>query len=401
MIGSNRFQNGSLIRVKNKNAADTWFLRYYEDVLGKRVYRKRKIGTVRDYPHRRDAEKAVLSLRSEINSNSGVRSPETVNSLIAHYSVHELGAESGKRSSTREVYAGFLKLHVAPQWGSYRISEIKTVAVEKWLHGLEYAPATKNKIRNIMSAVFNHAIRHEWMQHNPITHVRCSSKRLREPDVLTPEEFNSLLDELPLRERVMVMLAGTTGLRRSELIALTWRDLDFNLLQVDVNKSCVRAQIGDTKTVASAKPVPLHPVVASALRKWRSATPYSGEDDFLFPSIRENGTKPVWPDMILQKIIRPALERAGIRGKRVGWHTFRHSLGTNLRSLGVDVKVAQELLRHANSKITLDLYTQAVSSQKREANARVVEMLLPSLVAAKERRHPSAPSKVSSIAVSR
>jgi integrase len=393
MIGSNRFQNGSLIKVKNKNTADTWFLRYYEDVQGKRVYRKRKIGTVREYPHRRDAEKAVLGLRSEINSNSGVRSPETVNDLIAHYSQHELSAESGKRSSTREVYAGHMKLHIAPKWGSYRISEVKTVAVEKWLHGLPYAPATKSKIRNIMSAVFNHAIRYQWMQHNPISHVRASAKRLKEPDVLTPSEFNSLLDELPLRERVMVMLAGTTGLRRSELIALTWRDVDFEILQVAVNKSCVRAQIGDTKTQASCKPVPLHPVVATALREWQSVTLYKGQDDFLFPSDRLNGTKPVWPDMVLQKVIRPALVRAGITGKIVGWHTFRHSLGTNLRALGVDVKVAQELLRHANAKVTLDLYTQAVSSQKREANAKVVELLL------QQPRHSSAPSEVSAFAV--
>jgi hypothetical protein len=53
-------------------------------------------------------------------------------------------------------------------------------------------------------------------------------------------------------------------------------------------------------------------------------------------------------------------------------------LGTNLRFLGIDIKTAKELLRHANSRITLDLYTQVVSTQKREANAKVVEMLLPS-----------------------
>jgi integrase len=78
-------------------------------------------------------------------------------------------------------------------------------------------------------------------------------------------------------------------------------------------------------------------------------------------------------------VIRPAAIKAGITGKIVGWHTFRHSLGTNLRFLGVDIKTAQELLRHANSRITLDLYSQAVSSQKREAIAWVVEMLLPTL----------------------
>ena len=91
--------------------------------------------------------------------------------------------------------------------------------------------------------------------------------------------------------------------------------------------------------------------------------------------------------MILQKIIRPALDRAEIRGKSVGWHTFRHSFATNLRSLEVNVKVAQELLRHANSRITLDVYTQAIPAQRRQASNRLVEMLL----APEGSKHPTAP----------
>jgi site-specific recombinase XerD len=82
------------------------------------------------------------------------------------------------------------------------------------------------------------------------------------------------------------------------------------------------------------------------------------------------------PDGVLKKFIRPALERAIITGKKIGWHAFRHSLATNLRSLGVDVKVAQELLRHANSRTTMDLYTHAVSADKRSASQRQIELLL-------------------------
>ena len=373
MKGSHRFQNGSLVLVKNLKADDSWFFRYYEDVDGKRVHRNLRIGTVREYPRRRDAEKAVLVLRSTINS--GVRSPQTVNELVAHYRRYELTLER-KAFATVEAHESYLTLHILPKWGEHKLSEVKTVAVEMWLDKMPFAPATKTKIRNIMSAVYSHGIRHEWITFNPISKVRCSAKRLREPDVLAPSEFKALLKELPLRERTAVMLAAATGLRRSEMFALRWSDVNFLTKEVSVTRSCVRNRFGNTKTPASRKPVPLHESVCEVLAEWRKASDYNGDDDFLFPSIRMNGTQPVFPDMVLQKIVRPALERAGIKGKVIGWHSFRHSLATNLRSLGVDVKVAQELLRHANSRTTMDLYTQAVSADKRDASRKQVELLL-------------------------
>jgi integrase len=281
-----------------------------------------------------------------------------------------------KAFATIESTSIYLTNHVAPKWGEKWLSDVRTVEVEEWLHALPYAPATKSKIRNIMSAVFNHAIRYEWTHRNPITKVRASSKRLREPDVLTPGEFSALVEELPLRVKAMVILAGSTGLRRSELVALTWRDVDPLLMQINVLRSCVRGRFGDTKTEASRKPVPLHTSVVECLDVWRKESRYNGEDDFLFPSVRNEGRTPVTPDMILKKIIRPALVRAKIIGKRIGWHSFRHSLATNLRAAGADLKTAQELLRHANSRITLDIYTRAISANKREANNKVMEMVI-------------------------
>jgi site-specific recombinase XerD len=90
-----------------------------------------------------------------------------------------------------------------------------------------------------------------------------------------------------------------------------------------------------------------------------------------------NGKQPLSPDTVLKKILRPALKRAGVVGKAIGWHSFRYSLATSLRSLGVDIKTAQELLRDANSRITMDIYTQAVSSDKRLASGRMMDLLLP------------------------
>jgi hypothetical protein len=180
--------------VTNKTTDDTWFLRYYEDVGGDRVYRKQRIGTAREFPRKADAEKAVLALRAKINTE--VRSPEMVNELPAHYTKHELTTER-KAFSTVEAHRSYIEGYIIPKWGAYKLSEVKSVSVEQWLELLRLAPGSRAKIRNIMSAVYSHGIRHEWIAFNPISKVRCSAKRLREPDVVTPEEFQALLGELP------------------------------------------------------------------------------------------------------------------------------------------------------------------------------------------------------------
>ncbi len=253
------------------------------------------------------------------------------------------------------------------------------------------APASKAKLKCVLSVLYNHAIRYEWLTFNPISRVRTSQKRLRDKDVLTPDEFQKLVQNLSVRDRAIVLLIGSTGLRRSEMIALTWSDLNLRTMEVNVLRSCVRNRIGKTKTESSCRPVPLHPVVLSALLEWRKRSPYASDVDFLFPSIWHKGEKPLSPDSILEKSIRPALAKEGIVGKRIGWHSFRHSLATNLRSLGVDIKVAQELMRHVSCRTTLDVYTRAVDQQKREASRRVLELMLP--LEMRKLQHPSALSK--------
>jgi hypothetical protein len=124
--------------------------------------------------------------------------------------------------------------------------------------------------------------------------------------------------------------------------------------------------------------------------EWRQQSSYATDLDFLFPSVRFKGNKPLSPDRILEKSIRPALTRIGVVGKHIGWHSFRHSLATNLRSLGVDIKVAQESMRHSSCRTTLDIYTRAVDQQKREASLKVVGLMLPLDV--EKIQHPSAPS---------
>jgi site-specific recombinase XerD len=116
--------------------------------------------------------------------------------------------------------------------------------------------------------------------------------------------------------------------------------------------------------------------MAEDLLRWQRMSPYPMPSDWVFASPTMKGTQPYWPDNLMKRYIRPVARKAGIR-KQVGWHTFRHSFGTLLKANGEDVKTVQELLRHANSRITLEVYTQAVTSNKRAAQSKVVKMMVP------------------------
>jgi len=83
-----------------------------------------------------------------------------------------------------------------------------------------------------MSLLFNHGRRHDLCDRNPIEWVRQSGKRRTAPDILTTREVQQLLANLRFRERTLVLLAVTTGLRRSELFALKWKDVDFQANQI-------------------------------------------------------------------------------------------------------------------------------------------------------------------------
>ena len=226
-----------------------------------------------------------------------------------------------------------------------------------------------------MSAVFNHAVRWEWIDVNPIRMVRQSAKRTRMPIVLSIEQIAALLRILKEPARTMVFLAVFTGLRVGELLGLKWKDIDFQKMEVHVIRSIVMQHVGDCKTEASRKPVPLDLRLAKVLWNWRLQSPYPTAEDWVFASPHSGGKLPYWPGSLYKAHLEPAAKEIGIVG-HFGWHKFRHTYATLLKGNGEDVKVVQELMRHANISVTLNVYAQAITQTKREAQSRVVSLLL-------------------------
>lgn len=371
-------QRGSVMRTEPLSGPDVWEFRWREPGPdGKRRHRRMVIGTLDEFPDEPTARQRITALGLEINrSDARLDSrPLTISELVDHYRQRELKPDTvWKTHSTKVTYQGYLNKWILPRWGASPLASINAGEVELWLRSLSLARSSCAKIRNRMSTVFNHGIRHEIWIRNPIRLVRQSAKRKRIPIVLSVHEVQRLIGSLALRERTLVLVDVGTGLRMSELFALQWSDINFDDNEISVTRSMVMQVVGPCKTEASQKPVPLDPYLAEALQQWRRHTKYKASDDWVFASPACDGRQPYWGQTIMRRVIRPAAVSVGI-SKRIGWHTFRHTYSSLLKANGADSKVMQELLRHASSRVTLDTYTQAFSCQKRRAQSDVVRLL--------------------------
>ncbi len=392
MFRRTTYQQGSLKLEERKRGPHVWTFRWWDtDANGKRVYRKQQVGDLSEYPNQTAAKAAVDTLRLTINHQSqrnGV-SQITVQSLWQHYSREELPF---KDFSTQDAYSSYVKNWILPRWGCELLPKVKTVEIERWLRDATGSNGTKAKVKCVMSALFSHAVRWEFSSTNPIssgipvgaggkrgpsTGVRVSAKRSKAPIILSPEQIKLGLTMLQFRDQLLVLLDGALGTRRGELAALRWQDCDFENGRFQIQHSYYWRRGGilkSTKTEGSAKPLPMHPALKLALLEWRKQSDRTQPADFVFPSRLYGGRRALDLAAVLKRKIRPAFEKAGVTG--VGWHTFRHTVGTVLAELGEHQLTIRDYLRHANLGVT-NKYLQAASLTKRNAQARLIEAILP------------------------
>ena len=369
-------QEGSYERTKRASGPDAWEFRWRErQPNGKNVPRRKVVGDVKRYPTRADIKRANRTFVDQINSRTATTAELTIGEAWGNFQENELESPHVDRSPTTIAgYRDYFKNYILPRWRDTPLSKVKAVQVEKWLGTLTLSDssaassATKAKIRNHLSALFSHCIRWElYDKANPITEVRQSAKRERLPVILDVPTLGQILTNIePTAIRVMVAVAAGSALRRSEVRGLKWSDLDFTNLWFNLRRGVVRKFETKMKTEASRKGLPMMQELAEMLEAWRKETPYPADDDWVFASPFTKGKRPYWPESILIDHIRPAAAKAGVTAK-IGWHTFRHSVATELNNNGANLKTIQEILRHANGRTTSEYYIQAKQATKRDA----------------------------------
>jgi integrase len=354
---------------------EAWEFRYYEaDASGRRRRRTVIVGSMLEYQTESAARRSQEVQAILLRVNAETRAPELMNpdfgAILARYEREELP----ERYSTRSAYLSYINNHIRPRWAEIPVSRIRPMVVEDWLKQLKVAPGTKGHIRGIMHTVFRCAERWELVEKNPMRLVRVkgSTKRLKTPRVLTPDQFRLVVPFVREPFRTMVLIAGCLGLRVSEIVGLKWGDFRFDDLTLLVQRSVVHGRVGDVKTEYSRDTIPLDSALVEALLNHRELC-LSTPEGWLFANPATG--KPYHQEEIQKNHIRKAGIAAGI-GTGIGWHTFRHSYRSWLDETGAPLSVQKELMRHASIQTTMNIYGKAMTDTKRLAHRKVVEMLL-------------------------
>jgi integrase len=186
---------------------------------------------------------------------------------------------------------------------------VKPLGVREWLKKLPLRRKSKQHIRGLMKQLFDWAMLWEIVpiKENPMKLVRITGADEEESEkrVLTPAEFRAILDLLREPWRIMVLVAGCTGLRVSEILGLQWDDLHLERLVLKVRRAVVLGHVGEVKAPKSRSTLPLDSNLAALLLEYRERfAPDARPSDWVFANPARG--KPWRPSRIQNRYLRPA-----------------------------------------------------------------------------------------------
>ncbi len=291
------------------------------------------------------------------------------------------------KPSTLYGYQSILDAYLLPAFGDRQLEQITTADIEAWrselesvsearradrqrAKGNEYPPAstralsnsTKNRIMVTLHGIFRRACKVFGLPVNPASGIERHPVRLTgDIDVFSPEEVWALVRAAVSDQDAAIFLtAAFTGLRRGELIALRWRDVDFTGSVLRVRASFAGGALTAPKS-GKVRSVLLAPEVAQALAKLSRREFLTGEDDLVFPGELSD----FLDGSALRRRYTAALKRAGLRQLR--FHDLRHTFGTRMIAKA-DIRRVQEWMGHADIQTTMRYLHYA----PREEDARLV-----------------------------
>lgn len=275
---------------------------------------------------------------------------------------------------TLERYREIARLHVTPALGDVPLQKLTTSQLQRYYRGKldGLANATVRQHRAIVHAALRQAVAERLLSLNPDDAVKLKTPRRAEMTTLSAEQGRALLAQMQAKGSpfyVPTMLALSTGMRRGEIVALRWRDVDLKRATVKVRRSVEQTDHGtlrvkETKTASGTREVPLPVTAVAALKAHRTRQKRQRlevgdlwrENDLVWPAWDGEMRKPDSLSSGFSNFVR----RTAKDVPAIGFHGLRHTYASMLAAAGRSPRDIAAMLGHASPAFTMATYAHVL-----------------------------------------
>lgn len=315
---------------------------------------------------------------------------ETARLTVSEYLTEWLDAKANLRPSTRKSYKQHLDLYIGPRIGAHRLSALRGAHIERMMRELREGDAslgvaTSRRVFATLRGALNKAVRQGVLATNPCANVELESEveHRRPALVWQPAQARRFLAHVAEdRLSAMYQVVITCGLRRGEVIAVRWEDIDLEAGLMLIHRSTVqiggRIYEGAPKTKRSKRIVPLDSDTVAALRAHRRR---QAKEQLVAGADWANGEGRVFTRSDGAALIPEAVSRnfrtlsAAADVPVIRFHDLRHTSASLALAGGVPMRVVSDRLGHSTIAITSDLYTKVYDEVAKDAAERIAKML--------------------------
>ena len=286
------------------------------------------------------------------------------------------------RVTTQVEYENRIYKHIIPEIGKIPLNKLTQSDIQQFyartkssgrkinteIYGTGLSDRVIRAIHANCRSALEKAVQEGLIRINPAIGCKLPPKKSREMKVLTPNEIVRFLNRAKEEEYYeLFLLELGTGMRRGEILALKWSDLNFTTGELRIDKQITAMHgelfISEPKTKASIRTVILPPPLLKILSEYKKTV----DSKWIFPSPLDS-TKPRHPSAV-RKRLQLILERAGC--PKVRFHDLRHTFATMALENGMDVKTLSSTIGHVSSATTIDIYSHITNTMQRQAAAKI------------------------------
>lgn len=352
---------------KGEKVFSSWMYDFY-DVFGKR-HKKSGFKTRAEEEQKEAVAKADYNKGLATSNDNNMKFKDLIEQFI------RLHAEIYLKPSTVRGYKDHFKLHITDFFGEIKLVDITPVIINRFMEqkiksGL--SNKTVNHLLTTLGTAFNWAINNNYMMYNPVSIVKKLKVQQKEMEFLTEEEIKKVLEVAETEYPDFYPILITTiysGMRRGEVLGLTWDCIDFDKSIIKVRKSLYKGTLSTPKTDCSIRDIQVPSKLIQVLKQYKK---FAVKNELNLVFTQKNG-KPIDADNLMNRRYRKILKLAGV--KQIRFHDLRHTYASLLISKDLNFKYIQKQMGHSSFEVTMNTYAHLMPEVYEKSKLILNELL--------------------------